>query len=194
MSKSVNQSISTEQIEDIRGQMMKFALLQLQNSVIAEDLVQETFSDALKNIDSFQRKSALKTWIFAILKNKILDYFRYKERFVLESELSQDDEYSPNTFFDEKGHWKTGYYPDVPNVLLETENAVYSEEFWLIFEACLTHLPAKQARVFMMREFFDLGTQDICNQIQITAKHFHVLMYRARLQLQRCLSIKLHDD
>lgn len=189
-----NQRIYSEQIEEIRRQMMKFARLQLQNSAVAEDLVQEAFTDALKNIDSFQRKSALKTWIFAILKNKILDYFRYKERFVLAGDLAFDDDNSPNTFFDEKGHWKAEYYPNIPEVLEETENAVYSEEFWLILEVCLVHLPAKQARVFMMREFLELSTQEICNKVRITAEHFHVLMYRARLQLQRCLSVKLHDD
>jgi len=193
MDKNTNQNISSEQIEDIRQHMMKFALLQLQDPVIAEDLVQEAFADALKNLDSFQRKSALKTWIFAILKNKILDYFRHRERFVLETDLL-DDENVSNTFFDENGHWKEEYCSEIPEALQETEKTVYSEEFWLIFEACLIHLPAKQARVFMMREFLELHSDEVCSQTQITTANLHVLMYRARLQLQHCLSVKLNND
>ncbi|EJS91688.1 RNA polymerase sigma factor, partial [Pasteurella multocida subsp. multocida str. Anand1_cattle] len=82
----------------IRGQMLKFATLQLKDPILAEDVVQEAFVSALKNIESFKRQSALKTWIFAILKNKIIDYLRVNHRFVVESELITDED--ENSFFD----------------------------------------------------------------------------------------------
>lgn len=56
-------NISSEELETIRGQMLKFATLQLKNPILAEDVVQEAFVSALKNIESFKRQSALKTWI-----------------------------------------------------------------------------------------------------------------------------------
>ncbi len=74
----ISLDISSEQLADIRQQMLKFAQLQLQDIALAEDMVQEAFVNAIKNIDNFQRKAALKTWIFAILKNKIIDYLRKK--------------------------------------------------------------------------------------------------------------------
>ncbi|TCK69842.1 sigma-70 family RNA polymerase sigma factor [Lonepinella koalarum] len=177
--------IQSEQLAEIREQMLKFALLQLRDMTIAEDMVQEALLSALKNIDSFQRQSALKTWIFAILKNKIIDYLRQKDRFVLESDLVDDDEEN-NPFFDQNGHWKTEYYPESWQ-----ENAVYSDEFWLLFETCLTHLPAKQSRVFMMREYLDFSANEICQEVDITSGNLHILLYRARLQLQHCLTNKL---
>ncbi|VEH68490.1 RNA polymerase sigma factor [Rodentibacter pneumotropicus] len=70
--------ISKQQITDIRLQMIKFAELQLNHKEIAEDLVQESLLSALKNITHFNRQAALKTWMFAILKNKIIDYLRQK--------------------------------------------------------------------------------------------------------------------
>lgn len=88
----ISLDISSEQLADIRQQMLKFAQLQLQDIALAEDMVQEAFVNAIKNIDNFQRKAALKTWIFAILKNKIIDYLRKKDRIVLESDLADDDE------------------------------------------------------------------------------------------------------
>ena len=67
---------------------------------------------------------------------------------MLETEI--EDEEQTNHFFDEGGHWKAEHSP----LDLElSESAVYSEEFWLIFETCLTCLPAKQAKIFMMRDF-----------------------------------------
>jgi RNA polymerase sigma-70 factor (ECF subfamily) len=43
---------------------------------IAEDLVQDTFLAAFHKIDSFEGKSQPKTWLFSILNNKVIDYYR----------------------------------------------------------------------------------------------------------------------
>ena len=184
----IEQLISSQEMLVIRGQMLKFAQLQLGDAVLAEDLVQEAFVSALNNLNAFKGQAALKTWIFAILKNKILDYLRIKGRFVLESDLVDEDS---NAFFDEQGHWKSEY---VPKNLQQNENDVYCDEFWKIFEACLTHLPARQARVFMMREYLELSTDEICHETQMSVSNLHTSLYRARLQLQHCLSNKLGED
>lgn len=182
----VNKTVSEQQIDDIRRQMLQFAQLQIRDNVSAEDIVQETLLSAVKNIADFKRQAAFKTWVFAILKNKIIDYFRQKDRFVLESDLNAEDE--DNSFFDQQGHWKQEYQP---TDWQENEGAVYSDEFWMIFEACLNRLPAVQARVFMMREYLELAADEICNNVNITTANLHTLLYRARLQLQHCLSTKL---
>lgn len=182
-----NLAISSNQIAEMREQMLKFAQLQLRDTTLAEDMVQEALLSALKNIENFKRQAALKTWVFAILKNKIIDYLRQKDRFIVESELTSDED--NNSFFDQRGHWRSEYSPsDWP------ENAVYSDEFWMLFEACLTHLPARQGRVFMMREYLDLSTDEICSSVNISSGNLHILLYRARLQLQNCLSIKLTPE
>ena len=68
---------------------------------------------------------------------------------------------------------------------------MYSDEFWLIFETCLTCLPSKHAKIFMMREFLELSSDEICQETQLTTSNLHTTLYRARLQLQNCLSKKL---
>ena len=80
------------------------------------------------------------------------------------------------------------YYP---SELQGEEETVYSDEFWLIFETCLTCLPAKQAKIFMMREFLELSSDEICQETHLTSSNLHTTLYRARLQLQNCLSKKL---
>lgn len=182
--KEINSKISDEQLIEIREQMLKFARLQLRDSILAEDIVQEALLSALKNIESFQRQAALKTWIFAILKNKIIDYLRKKDRFITESELIDDE--NANPFFERDGHWHHEYCPQQ-----WPENAVYSDEFWMLFETCLTHLPARQGRVFMMREYLELPADEICKTVEISSGNLHTLLHRARLQLQQCLSTKL---
>ena len=44
----------------------------------AKDLVQETFLAALEKVDKFEGKSSERTWLTAILKNKIIDVYRKK--------------------------------------------------------------------------------------------------------------------
>ncbi|KDB49538.1 sigma-70 family RNA polymerase sigma factor [Glaesserella parasuis] len=178
--------INSSQMAAIREQMLKFAHLQLRDSQLAEDMVQEALLNALKNLDSFKRNAAFKTWVFAILKNKIIDYLRQKDRLVLESDL-RDDENDSNVFFDQDGHWREECYPQEWQ---QPENAVYSDEFWIIFELCLTKLPAKQAHMFMMREYLELSANEICHTAEISQANLHTLLYRSRLQLQQCLSSK----
>lgn len=60
-------------LQDLRQQMLKFAVLQLSSLSLAEDAVQEALSSALQHVEQFAGRSALKTWVFAILKNKIID-------------------------------------------------------------------------------------------------------------------------
>lgn len=182
----MNPPISKQELNHIRAKMLQFAELQLHNREQAEDLVQEAFLSAFKHLHHFKREAAFKTWVFAILKNKIIDYLRQKGRLILESELDTED--SMNPFFDESGHWQLD---NAPSNLKQSEDYFYSEEFWVIFEACLTCLPAKQARVFMMREFLELSSNEICHELSLTTANLHTMLYRARLQLQHCLSQKL---
>ena len=79
-------------IEDLRSQMVKFASMQLHDVHLAEDAVQEALAGALTNADHFGGRSALKTWVFAILKNKIADVLRHKKRLVNASSLINDDD------------------------------------------------------------------------------------------------------
>lgn len=66
---------------ELRQQMLKFAILQLSSFQLAEDAVQETLTSAYQHIGSFTGRAAFKTWVFAILKNKIIDLIRQKSSF-----------------------------------------------------------------------------------------------------------------
>ena len=172
-------------LDDLRRQMLKFAVLQLDNEAQAEDAVQEALIGALKNVASFERKAALKTWVFAILKHKITDLLRYRQRWVDVEKPSDsaDDETLPSVF-DTRGFW---HQEDRPNRWAQPVEAIDDAHFWRVFEVCLEDLPPAQGRGFMMREFIELDSDEICQSIDISASNLHVLLHRARLRLRRCL-------
>ncbi|QLB18624.1 sigma-70 family RNA polymerase sigma factor [Mannheimia granulomatis] len=181
--------ISPKQLEDLRLQMVKFAFLYLKNNELAEDVVQEAFVSAYKYADSFKGESALKTWVFAILKNKIVDLIKAKSKLVTVSELIEQDEQDlSEKLFHENGTWDHDVY--VSSEWKSIDSAIYSAQFWQIFEFCLNNLPVNQARVFMMRTHLEMETEEICTECEISVANVHTLLYRSRLRLQVCLSQK----
>lgn len=175
-----------EFMEALRHQMHKFATLQLSDSHQAEDAVQEALIGALKNAKSFAGRAALKTWVFAILKNKIADVLRQKQRVVNVSSLVHEDEEQEDFsgLFNAKGFWQKDEHPASWG---NPHEALQQSQFWKIFEMCLENLPGLQGRVFMMKEFIELDANEICAEVDITVSHLNVMLYRARLRLRECL-------
>lgn len=186
--KSGNTSLlsDTEFLDNLRRQMVKFATLQLSDAHLAEDAVQEALLGALKNASSFGGRAALKTWVFAILKNKIADVLRQKQRLINASSLLREDEDEEDfaALFDAKGFWQAN---ERPVAWANPEESLREGQFWRVFEACLENLPGNQARVFMMREFIELDSHEICATVGITVSNLNVMLHRARLRLRECL-------
>lgn len=180
-------------LKDLRTQMLKFATLQLRDEALAEDAVQEALIGALKNVGSFNHRSALKTWVFAILKNKIADVLRSQSRRVEASRLLGDDvnEDTLAELFDSKGNWQVD---ERPAAWSRPMDAVKNDHFWRVFETCLNGLPGNQARLFMMREFVELDSKEICMTLDISTSNLHVMLYRARMRLRECLENRWFNE
>lgn len=173
-------------LNDLRRLMVKFATLQLSDSQLAEDAVQEALMGALKNAKSFAGRAALKTWVFAILKNKIADVLRQKHRMVDASSLLREDEEKEDfsELFDQKGFWLKD---ERPATWGNPQDSLHQNQFWKMFEICLEGLPGNQARVFMMKEFVELEAHEICATVGISTSNLNVMLHRSRLRLRECL-------
>lgn len=173
-------------LQSLRAQMLRFATLQLGDEQLAEDAVQEALIGALKNASAFRGQAALKTWVFAILKNKIADTLRQKKRLGEASALmrERDGEEDLDELFNARGMWE----PDErPAAWGNPQESLHQAQFWKVFELCLDGLPGHQARVFMMREYIGLESDEICSTVGVSTSNLNVLMYRARLRLRECL-------
>lgn len=167
--------------------MLRFARLQLRNADAAEDLVQDAMELALRTAESFAGRSSLKTWIYAILRNRIIDYHRVAERMVSVSGLMEtDDDWQERSaaLFDERGAWRDEARPQA---WADPEQALQQRQFWSAFEACLPHLSESAARVFTMRELLGLDVTEIALQLRLTPGNCHVILHRTRMRLRACL-------
>ena len=67
-------------VTELRRRMLRFATLQLSDPSLAEDAVQDALIGALRNARSFTGRAADRTWVFAILRHKIADVLRDRQR------------------------------------------------------------------------------------------------------------------
>lgn len=169
-----------QELERLRPQLLKFALLQLRNTAWAEDAVSDTLLVALEKPQSFSGRSQLKTWLIGILKHKLVDQIRRQTREL--STTSDDDEPLEDLLFHQDGHWR-----EAPQDWSQPESSLQQVEFFRVLEACVDKLPGQQGRLFMMREWLELDTEEICKALSISPTNLWVMLHRARLRLRACL-------
>ncbi len=152
----------------------------------AEDLVQETFLAAYKNVGQFKQQSQFKTWLFSILRRKVVDFYRKKYKNLEDVSLDAQATFQQDGML--KGFWASEY---TPGKWLPDEIPWENEEFQRIFNLCLELLPAKWALVFTLKVIQEYDTEELCKEVQISSSNFWVIMHRARLQLRECMEKNL---
>ena len=173
------------QLEAMRPLLVRFAQLQLRNEALAEDAVQDALMAVLEKPDRFSGQSSLRTYVTGILKFKIIDNLRLatRERSIETCDDQTEDE-AIDALFIADGHTR-----EMPRQWGNPDSALEQKDFFRVLETCLEKLPANTARIFMMREWLELETDEICKELAITASNAWVLLYRARLRLRECLDL-----
>lgn len=175
-----------DQIVSLRDYLLKFARLQLRNDAWADDAVSETVLAALAKPQAFGNHSQLKTWLVGILKHKVVDALRHHHREISGLESTEDDNTDPL----EALAFKTnGHFAEQPADWGNPEQQASSQQFFAILEACASKLPATQGRLFLMREWLELSSEEICKELQLTPTNLYVQLHRARLRLRECLEL-----
>ncbi len=174
------------QLAEHRPYLLRFARLQLRNEAWAEDAVAETLLAALSKPQSFGNRSQLKTWLVGILKHKVVDILRQRQREVSLDEGAMDD---GSANLDELMFKADGHFASAPADWGNPEQDLSSRQFFEVLEACASKLPAAMGRVFLMREWLELSSEEICKELGLSATNLYVQLHRARLRLRECLEL-----
>ena len=151
----------------------------------ARDLVQETFLAALEKVKTFEGRSSERTWLTAILRNKIIDTYRKKSSRPVDIELKQAEDEQADFFNAEDGHWNSG--PSPKPFGIDNYDPLASKEFNSILMKCMQKLPPLWLSVFTMKHMDDETTDTICGELKLTSSNFWVIIHRAKLNLRACL-------
>ncbi|MBC8287790.1 MAG: sigma-70 family RNA polymerase sigma factor [Nitrospinae bacterium] len=168
-------------VELYADMMYRFALVRVKDPEAADELVQATFFAALKSQHTFAGKSSEKTWLFGILKHKIMDHFRSSKKHI-SIDLTSNE--GPDRIkFDSSGHMS----PKPGNWNIDPEKAAENNELAQVLAECLKALPKKYHKLFILREIDGLSSDEICKEFNIKPTNLWVILHRARNQLKLCL-------
>jgi RNA polymerase sigma-70 factor (ECF subfamily) len=160
--------IGTRELPGIRPALLRFAQAKLHDRHRAEDAVQETLLAAMEGVHRFAGESSASTWLFGILKHKIVDCIRATERF---DPLEHDGN-------------------DRPLADSNPEMAVRRTELVLALERAMGGLSPAELQVFELRILQGLSTDETCARIGISKPQCWVTLHRARSCLRACEDLR----
>ena len=148
----------------------------MENEAEAEDVMQETFLNAFRAIDSFEGRSSLSTWLYRITHNAAMMRLRRSNP----TTVSVEETLSPET------------QSIVPRQLFDwcclPEEDFESEEVRGELELAIRELPEGLKAVFVLRELEGLSTRETAEALDLSEAAVKVRLHRARLWLRERLT------
>ena len=188
MNKTMTDEISLEAL--IAGDRAEFArmvdvysnpiyrlgLRMLGNSQDAEDVLQNTFLNALTHLPAFEGRSSLSTWLYRIAANEALMLIRRKKPEVNLEDAQADDnaeDLKPTQFID----WSA----------LPEEELLFGEGK-KVLEDTIQGLPEAMRIVFLLRDIEGLSIKETADALNLTETNVKTRLLRARMFLREQLS------
>ena len=142
----------------------------------AEDVLQETFIKAYRNLSTFEGRSSFSTWLYRIASNEAFMSLRRRkpEAVSVDAEIeTPDGEHEPMQIVD----WCC--LPE--EELLTTESREY-------LDVAIDRLPPTLRVVFLLRDIEGLSVRETAEALRISEAAVKTRLLRARLQLRERLS------
>jgi RNA polymerase sigma-70 factor (ECF subfamily) len=171
-------------VDEYGDYLYRYAWSRLRDESAADEVLQETFLAGIRFQDRFTGDGAERAWLLGILKRKLIDHIRMRNRY--DRDGSYEDTNDPSSqLFDQKGNWRAeSFAADTPDGQLE------SKEIWDVVKICLQNIPKGQADVFMLSVMEDMDSDQICSELGISASNLWVRLHRARLALAKCVGAR----
>ena len=172
--------------------LLRLAMTFVRDRSIAEEVVQETWLSALTGLSSFEGRSSVRSWLFAILVNKARTRSVKEARTTPFSALARrevEEGGSPDLErFDGTGSWRE---PPAPWTEEDPERLAMGAETQAVIEAAVQALPPAQRAVVTLRDIEGMESDEICNVLGITVTNQRVLLHRARAKVRQALEDRL---
>jgi RNA polymerase sigma-70 factor (TIGR02943 family) len=175
-------------VDQYGDELYSWASFKTSSSTTAEDLVQDTFIAAYQAVDKFKGNSNPKTWLFSILKNKIIDHYRKKTKSFLsyESEQEQKGKQFTDSFFDKNEHWS-----EMPNESLwdDEDHILDDPDFQSTMKKCMDDLPDNWQTAILSKYILEKDSQEICQELEISPSNYWQILHRSKLMLRKCIEL-----
>jgi RNA polymerase sigma-70 factor (ECF subfamily) len=174
------------ELEEYRRPLTGYCYRMLGSAFEADDAAQETIVRAWKNIDSFEGRSAVRSWLYRIATNVCLDMLRGRQRRARPMDMGPshpaDGEIGAQL---PENLWVTPVPDDrvLPADGNPEDVALARESIRLAFVAALQHLPARQRAVLILREVLRWQASEVADLLDTTVASVNSALQRARATL-----------
>ncbi|MEZ4858261.1 MAG: sigma-70 family RNA polymerase sigma factor [Flavobacteriaceae bacterium] len=160
--------------------LYNYTIVRVNDHDVAQDIISETFLAGLKSKDNFKGEATERTWLIAILKRKIIDYYRKinSNKGKAEVRINYNDT-------ENEGDWLEEKVADFSE--MNAEESMENEELGLAILGCLDSINEKQAEIFKLKTIDGVDTDTLCNEFNVTPSNLWVIIHRARKSLADCL-------
>ena len=167
------------ELEQHRPELTAYCYRMLGSPFEAEDAVQETLLRAWKNIDRFEGRSELRSWLYRIATNVCLDLLNGRERRARPMDLGPAQEpVAANLNTLPEVTWIEPL-PDDPADVVESRETIR-----LAFVAALQHLPPRQRAVLILCEVLRWKAAEVAELLETSVASVNSALQRARATLQ----------
>jgi RNA polymerase sigma-70 factor, ECF subfamily len=186
-----DQDAFAELVEAHRGELRAHCYRMLGSLHDAEDVLQDALLHAWRGLASFEGRSSVRSWLYAIATNAALDAARRRTR--RELPVGFGPSAGPGDDLAEVVQdpvW-LGPFPDrmLGNDVVHSPEARYEqrESVELAFMVALQGLPPLQRAVFLLREVMGFSAAEISGQLNTTTGAVTSALQRARARVERSL-------
>jgi len=134
-----------------------------------QDLMQDTYVDAFRNLHQFKQQADIKTWLIRIMLNNC---YKKKQRSSYKNELAQDN-------------INENVLPMFNNADSDTYRQVYNRELGKVIEQAVERIPEKYRLVFSLREINGLNVSETAKVLDISEINVKVRLNRAKAILRK---------
>jgi RNA polymerase sigma-70 factor (TIGR02943 family) len=162
-----------------------YAIMRIKDEEQSRDLVQETFLAALERVTQFEGRSTERTWLTAILRNKIVDVYRKRSSGLINQDINKAEMEQADFFNSYDGHWNSECAPQEFGI--DDHDPLHNKELNRILQLCMKKLPPLWLAVFTMKHMDDESKEAICSELKVSDANFWVIIHRAKVNLRSCL-------
>ncbi len=168
-------------VERYKDRIARVIYSMTNSSSEVEDLTQEVFIKAYRSLPRFKFDSSLHTWLYRIAVNHTIDYLRKKKLTKIFS-LDGIDE------------WLLGRMRGTSSPESKTPEEINRSEVKELVEWGLSKLPRDAKAILVLREYEDMGYEEIADVLNISVPAVKSRLFRARTQLKKILTPALRGE
>jgi RNA polymerase sigma-70 factor (ECF subfamily) len=179
---------SVAQLEAHRTALTGHCYRMLGSTVDADDATQETIIRAWKNLDRFDGRASLRTWLYKIATNVCLDELADRGRRArpMEEGPAGSASITPDALVMRPG---TRWIEPIPDALAlptdadPAEQAILRQSIRLAFVSALQHLAPKQRAVLLLMEVLGWSAAEVAETLDTSVAAVNSALQRARATL-----------